>query len=339
MTMETRQYMGHLPKGLRDFSKPNFNLAARKMDKALINASLEEQGGMVTNTHRARVPAIKKFIQFIEETTSVKRLNHINKQHVRSFGECLKNSAEEGLISPATARDYLSHVNRALAQARGDERCVVNATRDLDFTPKSGIATVDQSVSEALHQKVLAKVSTEVGLVMELQRAFGFRFREGALFDASRVLKEIQQDKVPMLIRGTKGGQTRALTEIIQEKYQLLLRVAQFQALSGHDSLVPSHLSFKAFQSAAWRETKKADPQYRSHGERKHFACEFYFERMGVRCPVQADVEHGKAHYQYIAKALNISEIEAKRRDHEVRLRLSELLGHHRVSVTNAYCG
>ncbi|MGR5549176.1 integrase domain-containing protein [Vibrio sp. DNB22_12_1] len=339
MTMETRQYMGHLPKGLRDFSKPNFNLAARKMDKALINASLEEQGGMVTNTHRARVPAIKKFIQFIEETTSVKRLNHINKQHVRSFGECLKNSAEEGLISPATARDYLSHVNRALAQARGDERCVVNATRDLDFTPKSGIATVDQSVSEALHQKVLAKVSTEVGLVMELQRAFGFRFREGALFDASRVLKEIQQDKVPMLNLGTKGGQARALPEITDEKYQLLLRVEQFQKLVGHDSLIPPDQSFKAFQSEAWRQTKQADENYLSHGERKYWACDTYFQEMGVRCPVQACVAHGKAHYQYIANTLNISEAEAKKRDHAVRLRISKLLGHHRVTITNIYLG
>ncbi|WP_255203015.1 integrase domain-containing protein [Vibrio natriegens] len=210
--MPKRHYIGHLPEGVRDFSKPNFNLGSKDMVKALINASFENQGGMVTNTHRARLPSIKQFIAFIKETTSVKRLNHINKQHVYSFGEFLKNSVDEELLSPATARDYLSHVNRALAQARGDEACVVNATRDLGFTPKSGIATGDKSVSEALHQKVLAQVSTEVGFVMALQRAFGLRFREGALFDASRVLKEIHQGEVPMLKRGAKGGQPRALT-------------------------------------------------------------------------------------------------------------------------------
>ena len=34
-------YNGHLPKGLRNFTKINFGLGARQMDKALINASLE----------------------------------------------------------------------------------------------------------------------------------------------------------------------------------------------------------------------------------------------------------------------------------------------------------
>lgn len=245
------------------------------------------------------------------------------------FGEFLKNRADEEELSYGTARDYLSHVNRSLAQARGDEACTVGATRDLAFPPKSGIATVDGAVKAALHDKVLAKVSPEVGFVMQLQRAFGFRFREASLFDATRALKALDKGAVPMLTRGTKGRQPRALPEITAEKYQLLMRVAAFQQVQHHDSLIPSHLSFKAFQSFAWRQTKAADKAYLSHGERKYFACEYYFEQMGVRCPVQAGIAHGNAHHQYIARELNISIAEAKQRDREVRLRLSELLGHH----------
>ncbi len=337
--MTKRNYVGHLARAPRDFNKPNFSLGSRDMAKALINASFENQGGLITNTHRARLPALKHFISFIKTHTSVKRLNEIAKQHVVSFGQFLKNRADEELLSPATARDYLSHVNRSLAQARGDEACVVNATRDLGFTPKSGIATVDGSVTEALHEKVLPHVSPEVGFVMQLQRTFGVRFREGALLDASRVLQELHKGLVPMLLRGTKGGQPRPLPVDSEDKYRLLLRVATYQQSLGQDSLIPSHLSLKAFQSHAWRQTRQADAAYLSHGERKHFACETYYQLMGVRCPVQAKVAHGKNHHQYIARTLNISVAEAKQRDHEVRMKISKLLGHHRISITNAYLG
>ncbi|MFW1118376.1 hypothetical protein ACEV79_24190, partial [Vibrio parahaemolyticus] len=96
---------------------------------------------------------------------------------------------------------------------------------------------------------------------------------------------------------------------------------------------------FKAFQCHAWRQTQKVAPAYRSHGERKHFACETYFSLMGVRCPVKANIAHGQAHHQYIAKQLAISVQEARVLDKEARLMISELLGHHRVSITNAYIG
>ncbi|MCA0933998.1 integrase domain-containing protein [Vibrio alginolyticus] len=337
--MKKKNYVGHLIHTPRDFTKPNFNLRSRDMVKALINASLESQGGMNNNTHKARIPALKQFGEFVKSNTNIKRLNNIKKQHVWHFGEFLKNSASEELLSHATARDYLSHVNRSLAQARGDEACTVCATRDLAFPPKSGIATVDGAVKAALHDKVLAEVTPEVGFVMQLQRAFGFRFREAALFDATRALKALDKGMAPLLARGTKGGQPRVLGEINEDNYQLLVRVATFQQARQHHSLVPSNLSFKAFQSDAWRQTKAADKAYLSHGERKYFACEYYFEQMGVRCPVQAGIAHGKAHHQYIARELNISVAEGKQRDREVRLRLSELLGHHRVAITNAYLG
>ncbi|MFZ6042811.1 hypothetical protein ACOV11_20245 [Vibrio natriegens] len=142
-----------------------------------------------------------------------------------------------------------------------------------------------------------------------------------------------------MLLRGTKGGQPRPLPVDSEEKYRLLVRVAAFQQSLGQDSLIPSHLSFKAFQSDAWRQTKQADASYLSHGERKHFACNTYYQLMGACCPVQANVAHGKRHHQHIASTLNINEAEAKQRDYDARMQISKLLGHHRVSITNAYLG
>ncbi len=117
--MRKKNYVGHLAKGPRDFSKPNFNLGSRDMLKALINASFENQDGKVTNTHRARLAVLNHFVVFLKANTDIKRLNDIEKHHVHRFGEWLKNQADEELLSPVTARDYLSHVNRTLAQARG----------------------------------------------------------------------------------------------------------------------------------------------------------------------------------------------------------------------------
>ncbi|EOK5708665.1 hypothetical protein ACWLZS_000905 [Vibrio parahaemolyticus] len=48
--MKKKNYVGHLIHTPRDFTKPNFNLRSRDMVKALINASLENQGGMNKTT-------------------------------------------------------------------------------------------------------------------------------------------------------------------------------------------------------------------------------------------------------------------------------------------------
>ncbi|GAL30191.1 putative integrase [Vibrio variabilis] len=152
------------------------------MKRALIAASLENQGGVYSNTHLARIPALNQFIDFVKLHANAKKLEHIDKETVRAFGEHLKEQYESGELSHVTARDYLSHVNAAIAQARGDKSLVVKATKELNFAPKSGIAVKDASVSATLHNKVIRDVDTEIRLVMRLQRNYGLRFREACLF-------------------------------------------------------------------------------------------------------------------------------------------------------------
>lgn len=334
-----KKYSGHSLNRVRDFTKPNFSLGSRDIEKALINASLEQQGGIKNNTHIARLPAIRDFSDFLKTTTRIKRLNNIEKSTVMQYGEQLQERYETGDISPVTARDYLSHINRALAQARGDESCVVGATRELGFVPKTGIAQSDGSVSEEMHQRVLKKVSEELQLIMRLQRHFGLRFREACLFDAQECLKSLDKHETPSIVRGTKGGQRRCLPVETRSQYNLLLNVVKYQSENDTRTLIPDNFSFKSFQSYAWRASKAIDINYKSHGERKYFSCDFYFKRVGVRCPVQAGVTHGRAHYQLIAKKLAITEQQAKAVDVRVRKELSERLGHHRIEITNAYLG
>ncbi|MGL6314778.1 integrase domain-containing protein [Vibrio sp. WXL103] len=334
------KYSGHSPKGLRDFTKANYNLGSKDMTKALINASLEEQGGIKSNTHKARLPSLRLFGEFLKSETTIKRLNHIERSHMLAFGEYLRESYEvDQTTSASTARDYLSHVNRALAQARGDKKLVVNATKDLQFTPKSGIALRDGSISQAQHQRIITQASEPVSLIAQLQRAWGLRFREAALLDARKALKLLDTHDLIEVKRGTKGGQSRWVALESEQQRQVLERVAGFQQQKDHDSLIPQCQSLKAFQTKAWREVQAIDPTYLSHGERKTYACDYYERHLGVPCPVRSGVTHGNAHHQFIANSLGITLSAARERDKAIRLQLSKCLGHHRVSVTNAYLG
>ncbi|MDN3717754.1 integrase domain-containing protein [Vibrio breoganii] len=333
-------YTGHLPKGLRDFKKPNFGLGARQLDRALINASLEQLDGVKNNTHKARLPACRNFAEFLKEHTDVKRLNMVEKRHVELYGEYLRERFEsEESLSASSARDYLSHINVCLSQARGDKKLKVEATKDLHFPPKSGIATEDRSVTQPQHDAIVSEASDEIVVIAKLQRHFGFRFREAALFDSSKALSQYEKTGLVSLSRGTKGGQARTLTIDSDEQVKALALGHKLQLRTGHDNAIPQQERLQAFQCRAWREVKAIDEGYLSHGERKFFACDYYTKRMGVAPPVIAGIQHGKAHHEYIAKTLSISLGEAIEKDKAVRLELSKLLGHHRVGITNAYLG
>ncbi|GAD90711.1 hypothetical protein VHA01S_054_00050 [Vibrio halioticoli NBRC 102217] len=338
--MRKTKYSGYHLSGVRAFTKPNFGLGSRQIDKCLINASLEQLGGVKNNTHLARLPACRAFSAFLKENTDVKRLNQIEKSHVLQFGEHLRERFEsESTFSAASARDYLSHVNVCLAQARGDKAVKVLATKELDYPSKTGIATTDHSASSEEHHYIVSNASEPVAVLAQLQRAFGLRMREASLLDCNKALQQLKDKAEISIERGTKGGQKRDVPCDAPSQRAALERGAKLQSQTGHDNLVPIDMSFKAFQTAVWREHQRIDCGYRTHGERKHYACEYYKQRMGALPPVQAHIEHGKAHHTYLAQQLNISLTEAKHRDKEVRLGLSKLLGHHRLSISNAYIG
>ncbi|PMG93258.1 integrase domain-containing protein [Vibrio breoganii] len=338
--MKKPAYQGQMPPPRRKFDAPNFGLASRDPAKGLINASLEETGGMKNNTHLTRLPACREFGAFLKQHTEVFRLHQITREHVKLFGEHLRERFETEIgFSASTARDYLSHINVCLAQARGDSTCKVFATKDLDYPSKQGIALKDRSVTPEQHALIAEHSSSAVSLISEIQRALGLRFREAALLDCTQALHQAEQQGGVQLTRGTKGGQPRTIPIQHRSQIRALTQGHHLQRETGHDNAIPEHLSFKNFQSQAWREVTQIDPTYRSHGERKYYACQFYESALGVKPPVVAGIAHGKAHHAYIAQQLSIDIKEAQHRDAAARLALSKVLGHHRLSITNAYLG
>ncbi|WP_261873927.1 integrase domain-containing protein [Vibrio rarus] len=116
----------------------------------------------------------------------------------------------------------MSHINVCMQQARGDSKTKVLATKELDHPQKSGIATVDASVNDALHQRILSKASEPLAVMADLQRQFGLRQREAALLDSAKALGDAMNHGNICVSRGTKGGQPREVACNKEGKYQAL---------------------------------------------------------------------------------------------------------------------
>jgi hypothetical protein len=131
----------------------------------------------------------------------------------------------------------------------------------------------------------------------------------------------------------------------IHEAQQFVLEhVKDFQ----QGSLIPSALTYKqqkAFARNALQTFRgETDCSVNHHGNRHAFALEVYArlyeQKTGVR--IEAPVierTFGKQHVKSIAFRLQLSESEAQALDNQVRLELSDELGHGRIDITCSYVG
>lgn len=340
--MNNRKETGSVKNNGRDFSKLNFGLGSRKMKNALDKASLENMGEFDSKTYNGRELALWLFTDILRELTDVTRLNDIEKHHVLLFAQVLQFKVLTEELTTEEAKTYLSHVNCVLGQARGDKLCEVLVNNEMQYFPKTELRSKDRSVSFELHMLVLGQVSEEVRLVMQLQRYLGLTFREAALFNHDKAMAfsgNIQPMSVMSISEGTANRRVREVPYNPLEIFWFMGSVDSYQKEKRQQTMIPAKLSFQQFENEVRQQTKRADPRYDSLGERAYYACEYYYSRMGVRCPSQANIPPGQAHYIYIALKLRVSVEEAKRRDHEVRASLAKCLGQRCASATYIFLG
>ncbi len=340
--MDKRKQTGGVKNNGRDFSKHNFGLGPRKMENALDKASLEHLGGSDPKRYYAREPALWLFTDVLRELTDATRLNDIDKHHVLLFAQVLQFKVLTEELTIDDAKTYLSHVNGALGHARGDTLCEIPVRNEMQYFPRTELRLRIRSVSFELHMFVLGQVSEEVRLVMQLQRHFGLTFREAALFSYDKAMS-LSDNRLPLSVmpvsEGTANGKIREVPYNLLETFGFMGSVERYQTENRQQTMIPAKLTFQQFENEVRRQTKRADPGYDSLGERAHYACEYYYLRMGVRCPSQANIPPGQAHYIYIALRLRISVEEAQRRDKEVRTSLAKCLGQHSASATYLFLG
>jgi len=167
----------------------------------------------------------------------------------------------------------------------------------------------------------VSKVSDPYSLLsLKLQAAFGLR-REESL--------KIQPhwadggDHLKLKASWTKGGRAREIP-IRNEQQRTVLD--QAKQLAGKGSLVPPDMTYKQ-QLERFKSQCQAAGIRHVHGHRHQYAQDRYRELTGWLCPAQG----GPASRQLTAEQRNL--------DHDVRLVISEELGHERLSVVAVYLG
>lgn len=157
-------------------------------------------------------------------------------------------------------------------------------------------------------------------LALELMQNFGLRFEE-----ALKLKPKIadQQTTLNLQASWTKGGRAREVPIRTDYQRQLLNQLAK---VVGSGSLIPPHQSYIQFRKAMEHELAKAGIK-NVHGLRHQYAQQRYHELTGWQCP-----QAGGPIYQ----ELNDKE---KRLDRQVRLMISEEIGHSRLQITKVYLG
>ncbi len=311
----------------------NFGLGSRDLDRAGQNALRE---GMQSHSSIATMAdRWSTFAAFSRQELGVSDMRRLDTEHLRQYGDHLRDRLERGEIGPATAQNALSTVNRVLEIARGDREVRLNPVREAGLPERSGVATTDRAVSQADHQSALAALPERLGAMLETQRALGLRFEESAKLDAKNALAQAERTGLVRVEQGTKGGLARDVPITRPEQVQALRQAA---AVQGADrSMIPAQQSYAKFRSEAYQAIREQSIQ--CHGERHAYAQSRYEALTGVACPVAAGIEHGRPHIEHMATQLGISTQEARALDQEARSQVASELGHGRIDVTNAYLG
>lgn len=262
----------------------------------------------------------------------VKKMENITRESVVQYGEYLREKVISGTICASTGQNYLSAVNRVMDIATHGKWRPVKPVMDCKIPRRKFIATENKASSDVEYLAALKRVTDIVKILMELQRCFGFRFRESALLDAKKSLKQAIKTGEINVVRGTKGGRNRIVTADLNG-VKILERAAEFQT---GISMVPPELCYVEFRRICYEESRESGIIF--HSNRHHYAHRRYRELTGAPCPVEQSWT-GRNRIPKLADYLNISFEDAKKIDHEARLKIALELGHGRTAVTGAYVG
>lgn len=321
----------------------NYGLRSRNMNTAAKNALNEKfQAGQIGyGSIQSQHQRFQSFSQFVKTEHNINDMRAIDKQHIEKFADRLNERIERGEISPATAQNVLSAVNTVMSQAIGNNSLKVSA-KECGLPSRSGVATENRACASAQHRSVVDQLPERLGVMAEMQRSLGLRFEESCKANPQQMLRDAICRQTITIEYGTKGGQARTLSITSSKQLEVLQQATNIQG--NHHSMIPKNMTYSQFQSSAYKEY--AQHNYRPHSERHAYAQNSYSKHLeaitktpNLLSPVQSGIKHGPLHHQYLSQKIGCSVKQAKEYDNQARLRVAEELGHHRISITNAYLG
>lgn len=200
----------------------------------------------------------------------------------------------------------------------------VKSNSELGLERRVYITNENKAIS--LKDLDLSKTDRNISQSLRLQDAFGLRREESMKFQPVFALdgQTIDNAKyIRLKDSWTKGGRPRTIP-ITNEKQRQELKNAYAQATKNGGSMIPKEKSYKS-HLASFESVTHALGVGQTHGLRHGYAQTRYKELMGFDCPAVGSV-----------RSLSADE---QAKDKEIRMLISEELGHSRINITSVYLG
>ncbi|OAL80761.1 integrase [Acinetobacter sp. SFB] len=239
----------------------------------------------------------------------------------RHVNKLLEQWRKDG-VSTGTIKNRMVAV-RWWAEKVGNSAAVKdNATYKIE----NRVYVTNENKSISLKELDLSKTDANIAQSLRLQDAFGLRREESMKFQPEYAL-DGQKIENAQYIRlkdsWTKGGRPRTIP-ITNEKQRQQLQNAYAQAVKNGGSMIPKEKSYKSHK-ANFEAVTHALGVGQTHGLRHGYAQTRYRELMGFDCPA-------------VGGSRLLSEHE-REKDKEIRMLISEELGHSRINITSVYLG
>ncbi|MEE9327453.1 MAG: phage integrase N-terminal domain-containing protein [Cocleimonas sp.] len=222
-------------------------------------------------------------------------------------------------LNPGTIKNRMAHLRWWASKVNATHKIPTN--KQLGIAQRIYITNVDKSI--VLKQEHLSRISDPfLKLSLRLQSEFGLRREESIKFIAAFADKG---KSISLKDTWCKGKRAREIPIITDSQRKLIDEIKRF---TGDKSLIPQDKMYK-HQLNKYRNnvTKNIIGFSKGHGLRHNYAQQRYKALSGNNCPLQ-----GGKHQR------DMTNLE-RNKDREVRLIISEELGHSREQITSSYLG
>jgi site-specific recombinase XerD len=284
-----------------------------------------ERGNLSFSTAGSVHSAWKLFVDFAH-SQNVKRMEHVTSELVKAYGKSLTDQVRLGDCSSSYAQRLISAVNSVMTLSRSDWR-VIKAVTDCKLPKRRSVRDrepggMDPSIINQLTKELDLVGLARASAVVQLTWTFGLRIKEAALLDVRKALVEANTSGWITINAGTKGGRKRNVPVIHAYQFQTLRETSVLQGSAR--SVMQSDIDWKTFLNEELRKARrilKAHNIKCYHELRAAYACRRYNEITGHPAPV-----------------IN-GRVEDIVLDRSARKKITNELGHNRLSVTTAYIG
>lgn len=270
-------------------------------------------GSIATQSNRMRI-LDQAASQLTEMGFRQLRAHSLKEKHV----EALVNKWQSEGLSAGTMKNRMSTI-RWWAEKINKRNIVARDNAVYGIADRQYVTNESKAVSLDNHKLRQIK-DAHLRLSLELQREFGLRREESIKFIPSYADRK---DCVVLKPSWTKGGRGREIPIRTESQRDVLNRAHK---LVGKGSMIPSNLKYIQ-QLRLYEKHTAAVGMSKLHGLRHLYAQQRYEELIGWKSPALGGPK---------SKDLTPEE---KEKDREVRLLISEELGHSREAITAVYLG